>query len=115
MKSNRCNTVSSTVDGKSGAYDIAELFASKYKDLYFSVSYDMNKMLSSRQEIDNVISLVGYANEDVITCSEILEAVHNLKHNKCDGFSGIISDHVINACDLEIRVGMIKELVKVRW
>jgi len=91
--------VSSLVDGKSGAYDIAELFASKYKDLYSSVSYDRHKMLSLRQEIDNVISSLGSDNGAVITCSEILEAVHTLKHNKRDGYSSIISDHVINACD----------------
>lgn len=34
MKSNRCNRVSSIVDGKSGASNIAELFANTYKDLY---------------------------------------------------------------------------------
>ena len=28
-----------------------------------------------------------------------LVAVHTLKHNKRDGYSSIISDHVINACD----------------
>jgi len=56
-------------------------------------------MLSLTQETNNEISSVGSDNQDAITCSEILDTLKTLKHNKRHGYSGIISDHVINACD----------------
>ena len=109
MKSNRCNRVSSNVDGKSGANNISELFAEKYKELYSSVSYDKNKMLSLRQQIGDLVSSVGsLLSQCVISCREILDAVHALKHNKRDGYSGLVSDRVINACDeLAVHVSLL--------
>jgi len=69
LKSNRGDRVSSNVDGKSDANNIAQLFAEKYKDLYSSASYDKNKMLSLRQEIDDLFSSVGSLSQCVISCS----------------------------------------------
>ena len=109
LKSNRYNRVSSNVDGKSGANNIAELFAEKYKDLYSSVSYDKNTMLSLRQQIGDLVSSVGsLLSQCVIICSETLDAIHALKHNKRDGYSGLVSDRVINACDeLAVHVSLL--------
>lgn len=56
-------------------------------------------MLSLRQDIDNLVSSSCSVNECVITCQEILDAVHTLKYCKRDGYSGMVSDRVINACD----------------
>ena len=75
------------------------------------MSYDKNKILSLRQEIDDLGRSMGSVSQCVIpliSCSEILDTVHALKYNKHDSHSYIVSDHVINACDkLAVRVSLL--------
>ena len=44
----RSSNISNTVDEQSSAVDIANMFASRYSDLYTSVLYDVEDMQSIR-------------------------------------------------------------------
>jgi len=46
--------------------------------------------------------------ESNISIIDVLNAVSTLKHNKCDGNKGIMSEHVIYACDdLSVHLSML--------
>ena len=57
VKRIRCRryNVSSVVDGQSSAADISNMFASKYHELYTSVTYDNVDMTDIRDELNSSI------------------------------------------------------------
>ena len=57
-------------------------------------------MLSLQHEVDTQLSnCSAHQCKYIISFSEVLKAVHALKHNKRDAFSGLSFEHIINACN----------------
>ena len=83
---------------------------SKYEDLYSYVSYDEGEMMALRMEIDSMVNSDNSAQESNISVTDVLNAVSRptLKHNKSDGNKGVMSEHVIYACDdLSVHLSML--------
>ena len=69
-----------TVEGLSDARDIANMFASKYENIYNSVPYDQNDIqneLTSRIKMQNSLDSIGK--------NDVAAAIRELKYNKNDG------------------------------
>ena len=86
------------VDGLTDIKEIAQLFATKYRELYTSVPYDsveLNHMLNSVNET------IGTATPEITDCRIDLVDVHTavckLKAHKKDGCGELTSDHLISA------------------
>jgi len=92
------SSVSSVVDGLSQAEDIAEVFASKYQDLYTSVSYNSESMDSLRREVTARLAENGYDQHCIVSSGSVNDAISRLKSGKGDGFSGLSTDHFRHAC-----------------
>ena len=95
----KSNIYPNTVDGVVGESDISKLFASKYNDLYNSVSYkeaDMCHLLHdiNAQVADNCCHGNCY-NSHIINASQVADCIVNLKHGKSDGSEGHTTDHLI--------------------
>jgi hypothetical protein len=82
-----------TVDGVSSPSDIAQLFASKFEDLYTSVPYDGNDMISIRNIINDDLQSISYNKDCVILPADVQAAINRLKPGKNDGGIGLTSDH----------------------
>jgi len=87
------------VDGVSDCRKITELFADKYEKLYTCVSYDEAEMTALSDEIDAIVNSNNSVHECNISYADVVKAACTLKSNKSDGNSGMMSDHIINACD----------------
>jgi len=87
------------VDGVSDCGEITKLFADKYEDLYTCVSYDEADMMALRSEINGMVNLNASVGDSIISYTEVLDAASTLKDNKSDGNTGMMSDHIIPACD----------------
>jgi len=73
------------VDGVSGDNDIAQLFASSYKDLYNSVPYSESEM-SKLIEVNNVNVMQNRFTKDcVVSAWNVKNAISKLKAHKSDG------------------------------
>jgi hypothetical protein len=59
-KRKRIRCRGNTVDGVSSPSDIAQLFVSKFEDLYTSVPYDGNDMISVRNIINDDLRSISY-------------------------------------------------------
>jgi hypothetical protein len=86
------------VDGLSQAEDIAEVFASKYQDLYTSVSYNSESMDSLRSEVTARLAENGYDQHCIVSSGSVNDAISRLKSGKGDGLSGLSTDHFRHAC-----------------
>ena len=73
-------------------------FASKYQDLYTSVSYDCASMDTLRSEVSARLAKNGYDQHCVVSSSSVADAISRLKRGKGDGNSGLFSDHFMQAC-----------------
>jgi len=80
--------VGGIVDGFSDSADIADMFASKYADLYSSVSYDCVAMTGINSDINAAVTT--FTDDCVVCYRDVAEAVSFLKPNKTDGHAGII-------------------------
>ena len=89
--------VSGVVDGLCDSSNIANLFASKFQNLYTRVSYDFTDMQNICDELDE--SLLNGGSLSLITPSEVSSAINYLKRGKSEAASGLSTDHFINACD----------------
>ena len=89
--------MSNVVDGQTNATDIAEAFADKYSTLYTSVSYDVNEMSGIRSTLNVFSAATGL--EQLVSFHDVLFAFRLLKAGKSDGSFGLVSDHLIHACD----------------
>ena len=63
------------------------------------VGLDGSQTRLLKQEIDERLSNASLANDCVISSNEVCAAAKYLKCNKRDGFGGLTSDYVINACE----------------
>jgi len=94
---NKKTTYSETVDGCTDENSIAQVFASKYKSLYTSVSYDTEELKHIITEIDARMLHNARASEFVIQACEVKEAIEKLKLHKSDGGFMLSSDQFVNA------------------
>ena len=53
----------------------------------------------SKNDINNRLCSQAYNQDSKVNFGDVNDAVQELKRGKRDGFSGLMSDHVINACD----------------
>lgn len=83
------------IDGVRDNKEIAELFKSKYEELF-------NSNPSMKKNLDTIEVFIeeNIGNSDfvdlIVTEEQVVKAVHMLKHGKADGDKGVMSDHVIN-------------------
>jgi len=89
---------SSVVDGLSQAEDTAQVFASKYKDLYTSVSYNSTNMESLRNDLRTKLSRNGFDEHCVVSSISVSDAISKLKSGKGDGNTELTTDHFKFAC-----------------
>ena len=89
----------SNIDGATTAFDIANVFASKYKGLYNSVSFDSDVMRNLELDVDSRVSsncCSGHCYYDhTVSVSDLRRAVELLKSGKSDG--NLSTDYLINA------------------
>ena len=98
----------SVIDNCSGAGDIAQCFADKYRDLYSSVPYNVDEIASIRQQLNCDIELQYDMSDSMIDANEVYSAIHRLNIGKADGSIGLTSDHFINANrDLSAHLSML--------
>lgn len=90
-----------SIDGHNGVDDVSQVFASKYKELYNSVTYnaiDMKRVMNSYVHgIHNKCEVDKCHTTHYVEVSEVQRAIKKLKSNKSDGVSSIMSDALINA------------------
>jgi len=98
LKGNTCSRTNS-VDGISGACNIANTFHEKYKHLYNIVSYDENEMSSLKCQAMNDILLQDQCGNDLLI-GDVLYGIRQLKHGKTDGNTGHMTDHIIVGSDI---------------
>ena len=105
---NNKTTYNKTVDGCTDENSIAQVFASKYKSLYTSVSYDSEELKHIITEIDASMLHNARASAFVIKACEVKEAIEKLKLHKSDGGFMLSSDHFVNAgFDLSIHISFL--------
>lgn len=88
------------VNGHTGSDNICAHFAEKYRNLYNSVSYDVNEMEELLQNVDENIADVcesGHCKcylHHHTNVDEVVSAVNLLKYNKNDGHSQLSTNHL---------------------
>ena len=95
------SSCTNVIDDAVGESDICDLLASKYEELYQSVSFNENEMDNLLYDVNtrvNNVCNVGrcYCNHR-ISCVEVIKAISKLKRNKPDADPDLSSDHYINA------------------
>ena len=103
VRSNNANSCTNVIDDVAGEEDICKLFASKYEDLYQSVSFneaDMERLLHDADNRMNSVcdSKLCYSDHS-ISFDSVKKAVAKLKCGKPDSDSELSSDHYVNAPD----------------
>jgi hypothetical protein len=100
VKRIRNNSVQSSniIDGLSSPEEIANCFASRYRDLYTCVNYDYTEMQDIKQEFNDSISKRSSRADCIVSASDIVNAIHNLNAGKNDGNAGLSTDHFKNSC-----------------
>lgn len=88
---------SRVVDGQSDPESIAKLFAANYRELYTSVPYNVNEMLSINDEIRCLLANCTSHADCIFSGLDVKEAIAHLKAHKSDGNLRLSSDHFINA------------------
>jgi len=82
----------------SQAEDIADVFASKYQDLYTIVSYNSESMDCLRNEVHAQLASKGYDQHCVVSSTAVSDAIIKLNKGKGDGITELSTDHFKNAC-----------------
>ena len=90
----RNSKLTCSIDDCSDSNDIANIFSSKYMELYNSVPYDVDEMKKIESRI---MDRIGDCSDDdySISVRDVIDAVARLKHSKSDGSEGLFSDHFI--------------------
>ena len=96
IRSNKSGT-RRIVDGQADCVCIAKSFATKYRDFYTSVPYDINEMQGIRIEVETHLLEASSLDECFFTTHDMQYAVSRLSAHKNDGGRGLTSDHIINA------------------
>jgi len=78
------------------AGDIAQLFSSRYRDLYTSVPYNVDEMQVILNGIDSSLAGMSISKNYIFSVSEVEDAVSRLKPHKSEGSSEFATDHFIN-------------------
>ncbi len=84
--------------------EIADLFADKFHNLYNSVSYNEADMDILKNDIDNMINVRCTRTSHCthlthgIIANDVIAALKRLKHDKKDGASEVVSEHLIYSC-----------------
>ena len=94
------STVCSQIDGLTNADDIANKFASKYQEVYNSVSYDSHRMNTFLDKLQIDIAAEckqgNCSYSHAINVLDVQTALRHLKSGKNDGNLGYYTDHLIN-------------------
>ena len=94
--------VPASVDGTSGNENIANLFASKFQNVFNSVKSEDKELNKLKCYINNQVSLS--TREDKSYClldfSDMSFLISNLKNGKYDGNLGLFSDHIIHGSEM---------------
>jgi len=75
------------VDDVTDAGDRAHLFASRYRDLYTSVPYNIDEMQVILNGIDSSLAGMSISKDCILIVSEVENAVSRLKPHKSEGSS----------------------------
>lgn len=95
------------VDGCANVESVAHLFASQYKELFNSVSYDSHEMQNIVDSVEKSINCDMYG-DCVMSCGDVRSAISRLKPHKNDNNGELSSDHFINAGDdLSAHIGFL--------
>jgi len=78
---------SRTMDGITDAGDIAQLFASRYRDLYTSVHYNIDEMQVILNGVDSALAGMSISKYYMCSVSEVEDAVSRLKPHKNEGIA----------------------------
>ncbi len=84
--------------------EIADLFADKFHNLYNSVSYIEADLDILKHDIDNMIDVQCTKSSHCthvthsIIANDVIATIKKLKHDKNDGASEVVSDHIIYSC-----------------
>ena len=97
IKRSIMSTCSSIVDDISSPEDISNYFASKYQELYTSVSFDEDEINQIRLDVNSNIAGIDF--NCIIGYADIKAAVMKLKAGKNDGNLGLSSDYFIHDCN----------------
>jgi len=73
------------VDGLTDVGNIAHLFASRYRDLYTSVPYNIDEMQVIRNGIDSSLAGMSISKHCIFSGSEVEDAISRLKPHKGNG------------------------------
>ena len=84
------------INGCTKEEDIAEMFKSKYEELYTSVPSSDLEMEKVHDYIEREIANTNLV-DHLICESEVSKAIESLKSGKSDGHKGLISDHLKHA------------------
>jgi len=80
------------VDGLTDAGDIAQLFASRYRDLYTSVPYNIDEMHVILNGIDSSLAGMSIAKDCIFSVCEVEDAVCP---HKSERSSELATDHLV--------------------
>ena len=101
-------SLSQVVDGCTDNSEIADIFAAQYYKLYTSVSYDVTEMRLIREDLGSRVESEIVASRCGVDAADVVCAIAKLKPGKYDGYAGLHSDHLINACkDLSVYISLL--------
>ena len=90
----------SSIDGVVGSQSICELFGAKYSSLYNRVSYKEFDMESIKASVNKQIESSCFCgkcyNDHMVSVTNVISGVKNMKQGKYDDNLGHCSDHLIN-------------------
>ncbi len=95
------NKMPKVLDGISGDKEISEMLAKKFGTLYNSVRYDPDHIKMVENSVHNLIeeNINVDVIEGLININDLNNAIKQIKRNKCDGYLGLYSDHIIGGTD----------------
>ena len=88
-----CNFLPNVIDGYIGSEDIADLFSSKFEQLYNSVGFDEDHMHLLKSRVDNLVIIMCMHENDTddghnchqqhgIDIDDLMKCVNYMKHGK---------------------------------
>ena len=96
------------IDGHSDKSHIANMFASKYSDLYSSVSYNKRDLQCVIDDVEGNILSDGTYEDCAVSGGDVMDAILCLKSGKNDGSHILSSDHFTNAgAELSVHIAIL--------
>ena len=95
-------SISHCINGETDKNKIAQIFGDKYMDLFNCVQSDPESISLVQDYIATFESNIH--TEGIIDETLVLKAIKRLKSEKADGSKGLISNHIIYASDLFVRM-----------